>query len=184
MTFEKPTALIVIDVQKGFDEPAMGARNNPDAEANILKLIQFWHAQQQPIIFIQHASTFADSPFHPSKPTYALKESMILKPEDTIFVKNVHSAFIGTDLEAHLRKNQIECVVVTGLTTDHCVSTTTRMASDLGFETVIIADATATFDRVGPDGTIHPAEEVHQLALVNLHLEFARVLKTDDILST
>ncbi len=73
----------------------------------------------------------------------------------------MNSAFIGTDLEARLRRDGIETVVLTGLCTDHCVSTTTRMAANLGFTAIVPADAAATFDRTGHDGTVHAAEEIH-----------------------
>ena len=176
-------ALIIIDVQKGFDDPTLGNRNNQNAEANMAKLLNHWREHTRPVIFIQHISTSADSPFYPGKSGIAFKDEITPQAGELIFKKNVHSAFIGTDLEGTLRRQNIQDVVIVGLTTDHCVSTTTRMASDLGFNTAIVSDATATFDREGPDGRVHAAEEVHQLALVNLHAEFALVLHTETLIS-
>lgn len=94
----------------------------------------------------------------------------------------MNSAFIGTNLEKVLREKDCTSVVITGLTTNHCVETTTRMAGNLGFTTYIVEDGTATFDRIGPDGTLYRAEDIHMMTLVNLHEEFATVVKMDEVL--
>jgi nicotinamidase-related amidase len=93
----------------------------------------------------------------------------------------VNSAFIGTSLEADLRAAGIDMVLVVGLTTNHCVSTTVRMAGNLGFKTYVVSDATATFDRPGVDGRNRPAGEVHAAALSDLQEEFAILVQTKDV---
>jgi nicotinamidase-related amidase len=100
-----------------------------------------------------------------------------------VIEKRVNSAFIGTSLEADLRGAGCRGLVILGLTTNHCVSTTARMASNLGFATWVASDATAAFDRVGPDGVAYPAEQVHAMALSDLHGEFATVVDTAALLA-
>ncbi len=46
-----------------------------------------------------------------------------------------------------------------------------------------MSDATATFDRVGPDGVEHRAEEIHAIALSDLHREFATVVDTAAVIA-
>lgn len=175
------TALVVIDVQKGFDDPRMGAnRNNPEAERNIARLLQAWRDAGRPVLHVQHMSRFPESPLRPQQPGNDFKPEAAPQAGEPIFQKQVNSGFIGTGLEHWLRENGISTVVLAGLTTDHCVSTTARMAANLGFTTCVVEDATATFERTGPDGRRYPADEVHRVALASLHEEFARVLRTED----
>jgi len=102
---------------------------------------------------------------------------------EPVFRKHVNSAFIGTGLESYLRANGIEALVIAGLTTDHCVSSTVRMAGNLRFVVTVVEDATATFERVGPDGTLYSADLMHRAALTSVHGEFATVRSARDILS-
>ena len=95
----------------------------------------------------------------------------------------MNSAFIGTDLEERLRAEGAQTVAIVGLTTDHCVSTTVRMAANLGFETWLLEDATATYERRSPDGELIPAETMHRTAIASLHEEFAEVIGTDEALA-
>ena len=174
--------LIVIDVQKGFDDPRWGRRNNPQAESNIERILDAWRRARMPVIHIQHCSREPNSPLRPGVPGNEIKKTASPLPAEPVLKKNVNSAFIGTDLESRLRSNQVKTVVLVGMTTDHCVSTTARMAGNLGFNTYVVSDGTATFDRTGPDGRNHKAEEIHAVNLASLHKEFATVIDTNTLL--
>ncbi|TFW33489.1 cysteine hydrolase family protein [Massilia horti] len=175
-------ALIVIDVQQAFNNPSWGQRNNPGAEDNIAALLDGWRQAGLPLFHIHHRSKRKESLFLPEAPGFAVKpEAQPLAGEPVIY-KSVNSAFIGTDLEQRLREAMIETVVICGLTTDHCVSTSTRMAGNLGFETFIVADATATFERRGHDGRHYTAQQIHDTALASLNREFATVVTTEEVL--
>ncbi len=177
------TALLIIDVQAGLDDPRLGARNNPAAESNMARLLAAWRARHRPIFHVQHMSTEPDSPLRPELPGNAIKHEVAPIGDEPVIQKTVNSAFIGTDLRKRLLAARIESLVIIGLTTDHCVSSTARMAGDLGFPVIVVADATAAHERLSYDGARHSAETVHELALANLHQEFATILTTDHILS-
>lgn len=181
-------ALILVDIQQGFEDPTWGVRNNPDAETNAARLLARWRAEGRPLFHVRHASRRPTAPLSPTGPGFAFKPEIAPLPGEPEIVKSVNSAFIGTDLESQLRAAGIDTIVVAGLTTPHCVSTTTRMAGNLGFAAFVAADACATFvPREGfawGGGAPLPAdpELSHAYALAHLHGEFATVLTTGDIL--
>jgi nicotinamidase-related amidase len=172
------TALVVIDVQRAFDEwEAAGKhRNNPHAVARIADLLAAFRAARAPIFHIRHEGTRPGSSFLPGGPGYPVKDEAKERDAEPVIVKRVNSAFIGTDLEARLRADDIRRVVICGATTNHCVETTTRMAGNLGFDARLVRDATWTFDRTGPDGDVHTAEAIHAMTLANLNGEFATIV--------
>ena len=173
------TALLLIDVQKGLDAPSFGKRNNPDAEANIEKLLKYWREKSLPVIHVKHNSTEENSTLRPDAPGNEIKDFAKPLADEKLFEKNVNSAFIGNDLESHLKDRGIDDLMVVGLTTDHCVSTSVRMASNLGFKVQLVEDATATFERMGFDGTAFTAEQMHQINLASLNGEFCQVITTE-----
>jgi nicotinamidase-related amidase len=175
-------ALLVIDMQVGFEDPVWGLRNNPRAELHVARLLSFWRMTKRPVFFIRHDSTDPKSPLRPMQRGNAIKPQVAPYPGEKIIVKTVNSAFIGTTLEADLRAARVDAVVCAGLTTNHCVSTTARMAANLGFTTVVISDATAAFTRRSVDGRMRPADEVHNGALSDLQGEFATIIETGDLL--
>lgn len=179
---DQNTALIIIDVQKGFDHPSWGPRNNPGAEAAIARLLGAWREAKRPIFHVQHLSRNAASPLAPGQTGVEIKDEVKPLKGETVITKQVNSAFIGTDLEDRLRRLGITNLVITGLCTDHCVSTTARMAANLGFSVIVPADAAATFDRTAYDGNVFLAEEIHRTALASLHGEFATVVLSESLL--
>jgi nicotinamidase-related amidase len=182
LTLPQNTALIIIDVQKGFDDPKWGLRNNPDAEEKIAALLAAWRKSGWPVFHVQHLSRSANSPLRPQNPGSEIKELVRPLGEEQLFQKNVNSAFIGTNLEEVLRQRGIKTVVVVGLTTPHCVSTTARMAANLGFEVYMAGDAIAAFEAKGPDGQRYSADVIHDVSLATLHNEFATVVDTKILL--
>jgi nicotinamidase-related amidase len=177
-------ALIIVDVQKAFDEIEAGGRprNNPQAFDRIVALAAAFRAAGAPVIHVRHASRNPTSPFRPDRPGHAVKDEVREHPSEAVIVKHVNSAFIGTDLEARLHRMGARTIVIVGATTNHCVETTARMGGNLGFDVRLVADATWAFDLIGPNGDRHAAEDVHRMTLANLHGEFAEIVGSSDVI--
>lgn len=180
---EKKMALIIVDVQKAFDDKKWGERNNLNAEENISKILQLWREKGWSVIHIQHTSDNPSSLFYPENEGFAIKKIVEPIDEEVIITKKVNSSFIGTNLEEILKGNGIETVVITGLTTPHCVSTTTRMSGNLGFATYLISDATAAFGMKDQNEIYYDAATIHNISLATLHDEFATILTTEQLIN-
>jgi nicotinamidase-related amidase len=177
-------ALIIIDWQNGFDDHAYwgGNRNNPDAEQNTRYILDAWRKLKLPVFHVKHNSVNPKSRLAPGQPGNEIKD--IVKPvgNEPVIGKTVNSAFIGTDLRQRLDELQIKTLVITGIQTDHCVSTTARMAGNFGYDTIVISDATATFDRTAPNGEKFSSQLIHDINLTSLNNEFATVMNTQTLL--
>ncbi len=182
---DKP-ALLLIDIQQGFEDINYwgGERNNPNAESNTEKLLRFWRANNLPVFHIKHCSTNPNSPLTRGKPGNNFYDFNTPLEEEPVIEKEVNSAFIGTDLQEQLESKDINTLVIVGLTTDHCVSTTTRMAGNFGFKTYLVEDAVATFNKVGANGTVYSAQLIHDTAIASLKDEFATILSTKAVLKS
>lgn len=177
------TALLIVDVQEGFDELARAGqhRNNPQALDRIVELLDDCRAKGVAIIHVRHESRDPQSPFRQDRKGFAVKEEVRERPGEVVIVKHENSAFVGTDLEARLRRLNIDTLIIVGVTTNHCVETTARMAGNLGFKPILVRDATWTFDRRGVDGELFSAELIHAVSLANLKDEFAEIATAHDV---
>lgn len=179
---ENNAVLVIVDVQKGFDSPYWGERNNMQAEENIARLIAEWRRTSRPLVFFQHMSKNPNSPLRPGQAGNEIKD--IVKPieGEKVFQKNVNSGFIGTDFEKWLRDRGYDTLVITGLTTQHCVSTTARMSGNLGFRTIVVSDATAANEIRAENQILYDAQTVHELSLATIKDEFAEIFSTREVL--
>ena len=197
------TALLVIDIQDGFLEPNFHiwgpSRSNPDFEVNAASLINAYRhlvakseSAIHKIIHVRHASKSSTSPLWPTAPGFKFQAFATPKGEELVITKNVNSAFIGTNLEEVLKVHfggAPGTLFIIGLTTDHCVSTSTRMAGNLGVcdepdgergEVVLVGDATAAWAK-GVGEEFLDAETLHRAHIQSLENEFATIRGTEDV---
>lgn len=182
------SALLLIDIQTGFDAPDWGPRNNPGAEAAAGRMLAAWRNRGWPVVHVRHVSVQPGSPLTEARGGIDFKPEVLPVAGEAVIGKSVNSAFIGTDLEARLRSLDVAGVVIAGLTTPHCVSTTARMAANLGFGVRVVHDACAAFASNAdmgwlPGAEALDAETVHRTALAHLHGEFAEVVDVDAVLA-
>lgn len=175
-------ALIVIDMQRGINDPVLGRRNNPQAEDNIAGLLAFWREAGAPVVHVRHISRSPRSVFWPGQPGAEFQDRFQPHGHEHVLEKNVPDAFINGALERWLHVRAIDEVVIVGVITNNSVEATARSAGNLGFRTFVVADATYTFDKTDFAGHARTADEVHAMSLANLQGEYASIVTTRQLL--
>ncbi len=187
MTEQLPreTALLIIDVQNAIDEPVWsryGERNHPRAELRMAEILQKWRASGRPVFHIKHESRQVNSSYRPGQAGCDFKECVTPQVGETIVIKHVNNAFIGTDLESRLKEKGIAVLVIFGVITNNSVEAMVRMAGNLGFKTYLVEDACFTFAQPDYAGRLRTAAEVHAMSLANLDGEYCAVVGTAELL--
>ena len=177
-----PTALILIDMQKGM--ASHGPRNNPEAETRMAELLARWRERGQPIVHVRHLSLTASSPFWPGQPGAEFQDSLRPLGTEHVVDKHVTDAFAQSSLERWLHQRGIRSLVFIGVSTHMSVEASVRSAGCLGFKCTVVADACYTHDRPDLDGRPRSAEDLHRVALANLQGEYAQVCLSQDLLAT
>jgi len=175
------TVLLPVDMQQAFDTGAWPRRWNREVDANGLALLAAWRAAKRPIIHVRHDSVQKGSSLAPGTCGNAFRPGFEPQGAEQLVTKSVNSAFIGTDLDLRLKRLGAKHVVVFGISTDMCVSTTVRTGANMGWDMILVPDACDCFDLPdGAGGTI-PAEEVQRAHVATLAFEFARTFSTADL---
>lgn len=183
-TLETNATLVIVDMQKGMDHPKHGRRNNPAAPSNIQSLLSAWRRSSRPVVHVRHISRAVASVFWPGQPGCEFQSALSPLPHEHVVEKNVPDAFIATGLERWLHSRAIRQLVVVGVITNNSVEATARSGGNLGFDVIVVSDATYTFDQTDLAGRLWPAEDVHALSLSNLAMDYARIAETQTLLAT
>lgn len=175
--------LLPIDMQKGFDEPSWPPRWNDHVDQNGLALLHAWRQSARPIIHVRHDSIEDGSTLRPGHPGNAHRPGFAPLAGEALVTKSVNSAFIGTDLELRVRRLKADTLVVFGITTDMCVSTTVRMGSNMGYRVILVEDACDCCALPDGKGCTIAAIDIHRAHVATLGVEFARVMTTGELLA-
>ena len=170
--------LLIIDMQVGMTWPGSCERNNAGAEAHIATLLETCRKIGGTVVHVRHMSRTPGSPFWPGQPGAEFQPALAPLSGEHVVEKNVPDAFTHTGLERWLHQRGHDSLVIVGVSTNNSVEATARSAGNLGFRTHVVADACFAFDKTDLRGVPHAAEAVHQMALANLHGEYATVIDT------
>jgi nicotinamidase-related amidase len=139
------TALIVIDVQESFRQrPNWSAVNHPDIADRVNRLIRASRNRGDLVVWVLHTEPGTGGVFDPVAGHVRLIEGLEPVEGEPILTKTSHNAFTTTNLQQILTQQGIREVVISGIRTEQCCETTTRVASDLGYDVVFVTEATAT----------------------------------------
>lgn len=175
-------ALLIIDVQNDYFKNGKMELVNPDDALNkINQLEDHFFYNHLPIIYIQHINPSTASFFQENTVGIALHPQLQVKDSSIIVEKHFPNSFLETKLQEILKQHQVEQLVITGMMTHVCIDSSTRAAKELGYQPIVIADATATRD-LEHDGKIVKAAAV-QTAFLSALGFFSTVQNTADYLN-
>lgn len=175
------SALLVIDVQDSFKAgPRWERRSSPKFEENIDWLVQAYRTAGLPVIFVLH--TDPDDGFATDSPYFKLMDFLVRQEDEPLLIKNTRNAFTSTHLQDLLREKGVERLVITGIQTEQCCETTTRLAADLGYDVDFVIEATMTFPIADPaTGDELSTDEILRRTEFVLRGRFARIAKVDTL---
>lgn len=175
-------ALLIIDVQNDYFKNGKMELVNPDlALAKTNQLEDHFIKNNLPIIYIQHINPASASFFQENTIGVELHPQLKVTETSLIIEKHFPNSFLETNLQTLLEQHQVEQLVITGMMTPVCIDSGTRAAKELGYQPIVIADATATRD-LEYAGKIVKAADVQAAFLAALSF-FATVQNTADFLA-
>ncbi len=174
------SALLIIDVQRSFEQKDYWQQDDlPAFQQAILRLIDGCQTRGVPLVDI----------FHVDEGPFALESGLVTpmsflnhQPEVSVH-KHVHNALTESGLDLWLRERKIKHLIISGMRTEQCCETTTRVASDLGFEVTFVTEATLTFPMTHASGKIFSTEEIKQHTELVLANRFATITDVDGALA-
>lgn len=176
------SALIVIDVQQSFPQMPFWTQDDvPAFQSALLRLDAGCRARGVPVVHIYHVGQ--------SRP-YTLESGFVTPLDwlpgapDVRFDKHTHNAFTDTGLDLWLRRRGINHLIISGMRTEQCCETTTRVAADMGYAVDYVTEATLTFPMTHAVSgrTYSPAEIKAHTELV-LAERFARIVTVEQCLA-
>jgi nicotinamidase-related amidase len=174
------TVLVVVDAQESFrHRPYWSNEEVEGFTARLQRLIDGAKAQGIPVVQVFHVE--GEGVFSlPSGHVKTLAELSITP--DAVFYKHSHSALVGSGLDVWLVQHGIRKVIVSGIRTEQCCETTTRHASDMGYDVDYVTEATLTFAMTDRRGRMWSPQEIRERTELVLADRFARIVTVEEAL--
>lgn len=149
------TALLVIDVQESFRQrESWRAASDPEVAVQVGRLVDHARERGHLVVWVLHAEPGSGNVFDPALGYVRPIDGLVPADGEPRLIKTSHNAFTTTNLQQILTAAGIRSLITCGIRTEQCVETTTRLASDLGYEVTFVADATATEPISHPDAPV------------------------------
>ena len=175
------TALLVIDAQESFRQrPYWNEEKVPLFVTRLQALIDGARKRGIPVVQIFHVEE--SGVFSVASGYVKTLAGLSIQPEAT-FQKRSHSALIGSGLDVWLVQHGIRRVIVSGIRSEQCCETTTRHASDSGYEVDYVTEATLTFAMTDRNGRVWAPEEIKARTELVLDGRFARIATVEEALA-
>ena len=183
----RSTALVVVDMQVGFVDPAseLWVPEATRITQRILRLIETFESLDRPVVFTQatypqampndmprYCGPIAVGQLDSKHPYNAMWPGFDLTGHHVVSSKRSYDAFAGTELDTVLRDDGVDTVVIAGTMTNFCCEGTARTAFSLGYHVVVGSDVCAS-----------DLQTAHEASLRTLRRGFARVMTADEITS-
>lgn len=178
-----PIPLVILDVQDAIDHPNWDGKNNPEYVVVIKRLLDHWRSNGWPVLHVKHNEQTPTSSYYVHGPWNGIKKDVAPLRGETVILKQENCAFIGTELDAILKRMRVKRLVLTGVVIHNSMDATVRAGKALGYSIILPSDATTAVPVVGAHGKSWDATTVHELTLAMLGDEYADVMSSDDVIA-
>jgi nicotinamidase-related amidase len=176
-------ALLLVDIQLDYFPGGAFPLVEPEAAAAAARaVLDSFREAGEPVVHIFHVSTGPDATFFvPDTPGIGIHPLVAPLGDEIVLEKHKPNSFIGTGLQQLLVNRGVTELVIVGMMSSMCIDSTTRAASELGFDVTVVEDACAAPDLTFGD-TVVPGATVHASFMAALDGSFATVLSSGEML--
>ncbi|WP_243292307.1 isochorismatase family protein [Bacillus sp. FJAT-47783] len=169
-------ALVLMNVQKGYDFMGFKKRNGVYAEHTMKQLLRLWREKELPIIHVRYADQHYLSPLHRMNDGFSFKEGFEPKEGEFRFISSYYDVLKHPPFQLALQKLQTKMLIFIGFSLSPHIDMTAKSLKEHGYIPFIVQDATVSFEKQSFDQHLISADDIHYATLTNLHETFATII--------